>query len=149
MVQQTAEGRGGGGVEEGAREDVAARTLPHQRRPRAAGPDRRPPLLHLPQGAAGGAEGVRPRRRRAVRQLPGAGGGHRVGLLPIQPPGVQPRRVLGPAQGGRVDGSSSSGGGGGGDGGGGGARRASGAAVAVRGGLQVLLPAAELDPVEA
>ncbi|KAG6505769.1 hypothetical protein ZIOFF_038134 [Zingiber officinale] len=61
-------------------EEVAARALPRQRRPRPVGPDRGAPPQHLPQGAAGGAEGVRPRRRRAVRQPPGAGGSRRVGV---------------------------------------------------------------------
>ncbi|XP_042397575.1 uncharacterized protein LOC121987938 isoform X1 [Zingiber officinale] len=105
VVQQVAEGRGGGGVGGGAGEEVAARALPRQRRPRPAGPDRGAPPQHLPQGAADGAEGVRPRRRRAVRQPPGAGGSRRVGLLPLQPPRVRPRRVLGAAQGSRVIGA--------------------------------------------
>ncbi|KAL5677839.1 hypothetical protein ACJX0J_013970, partial [Zea mays] len=51
LVQPPAARRGGGRVEEGARPDVAARALPHLRRTLAPGPHRRPPLLHLPQGA--------------------------------------------------------------------------------------------------
>ncbi|KAL5658798.1 hypothetical protein ACJX0J_031961, partial [Zea mays] len=51
LVQPPAARRGGGRVEEGARPDVAARALPHLRRPLPARPHRGPPLRHLPQGA--------------------------------------------------------------------------------------------------
>ncbi|RWW10254.1 hypothetical protein GW17_00026210 [Ensete ventricosum] len=94
LVQPAAEGRGGGRVEEGPRRDVPPRPLPHQWRPFPPRPRRRPALLHLLRGTPGGTEGVRSWR---VRRLPGAGGGNGVGLLPLQPPRVQPGGVLGAA----------------------------------------------------
>ncbi|XP_052139949.1 protein STAY-GREEN, chloroplastic isoform X1 [Oryza glaberrima] len=97
------------------------------------------------------SEGVRPRRRQPVQPAPGAGGGHGVGLLPLQPPPLQPRRVLGPAprrrsaargrrrrrrRGGR-------GGGGGAD------ARGRRVAAAVPGAVRLLLPAIQPHPLAA